>query len=163
VVSHQIGGENTWDNTKGAVKLDLLGAEGLREVVGRGVEIGSHTASHRALPTVSADQLEGELVGSADRIEAIGLPRPRSFSYPYGEWSPSLAAAVREAGYGSAFTVEWGTVKPGTDPFAIPRIEVHASDSPRKLKAKLALGGWHGLARDGLLTLAGVRLNPSAS
>lgn len=162
VVADQIGGDNAWDNQEGAVKLDLLGAEGLREVAGRGVEVGSHTASHRALPKVPAEQLEREIVGSAERIEAIGLTRPRAFSYPYGEWSPLLAEAVREAGYEAAFTVEWGGVKAGTDPFAIPRVEVHASDSPRRLRQKLATATWPGRIRDLALFSLGVRLDPAA-
>lgn len=161
-VSDQIGGTNVWDRAKGAAELALLDAEGLRAVAARGVEVGAHTASHCNLPTVPAGQLEAELAGSADRIEAIGLPRPRAFSYPYGEWNEGLAQAVREAGYEVAFTVEWGALRAGTDPYAVPRVEIHASDTPQKLKLKLAAATWPGRLRDGYLWARGVRLDPSA-
>jgi peptidoglycan/xylan/chitin deacetylase (PgdA/CDA1 family) len=161
-VTDQIGGTNAWDTAKGAGELALLDAEGLRAVAARGVEVGAHTATHCNLPTVPAAQLEAELSGCADGIEAIGLPRPRAFSYPYGEWTPALAAAVREAGYETAFTVEWGAQEAGTDPFAVPRVEVHASDTPAKLKLKLQAATWPGKLRDLYLYLRGVRLDPSA-
>ena len=51
---------------------------------------------------------------------------------------------------------------PARDLFTVPRVEVHASDTPRKLRLKLRPAGWPGLLRDGLLTLAGVRLDPSS-
>jgi peptidoglycan/xylan/chitin deacetylase (PgdA/CDA1 family) len=107
-------------------------------------------------------ELELETTGAAERIAETGVPRPRAFSYPYGRWSPEVAAAVREAGYEIAFTTAWGDPKPGGDLYTVPRVEVHASDSPRKLRLKLALAGWPGPLRDSLLTLAGVRLDPSS-
>jgi peptidoglycan/xylan/chitin deacetylase (PgdA/CDA1 family) len=161
-VTDQIGGTNAWDTAKGSAELPLLDAEGLRAVAARGVEVGAHTASHCELPAVPAAQVEAEVRGSADALEAIGLPRPRAFSYPYGEWSPAVAAAVREAGYETAFTVEWGAQEAGTDPFAVPRVEVHASDSPAKLKLKLKAATWPGRLRDLYLYARGVRLDPSA-
>jgi peptidoglycan/xylan/chitin deacetylase (PgdA/CDA1 family) len=126
------------------------------------VEVGSHTASHRSLRSLERAELGGELVGSATTLEALGLPRPRAFSYPYGGASDSIAAAVREAGYAIAFTTAWGEPF-GADRYLVPRIEVHASDTPRKLRLKLAAAAWPGLARDGFLTVAGVRLEPSSS
>lgn len=161
-VAGQVGGSNEWDRANGAGRLGLLDGEGLRAVAAAGVEVGSHTTSHRALTDLDPAGIEDELEGSRARLEALGLPRPRAFSYPYGRWSPALADAVRDAGYEAAFTTGWGVAAEGSDPFALPRVEVHASDSPRKLRLKLALAGWPGPLRDGILAVAGVRLNPSA-
>jgi peptidoglycan/xylan/chitin deacetylase (PgdA/CDA1 family) len=162
-VAGHLGGANDWDHHKGAASLRLLEAGDLPRVAASGIEVGAHTVNHRPLPEVPAAELEDELAGAADRIEAAGVPRPRAFSYPYGRWTPAVAAAVREAGYEVAFTTAWGDPRPGGDLFTVPRVEVHASDTPRKLRQKLALAGRRpGLLRDGLLTLAGVRLDPSA-
>jgi peptidoglycan/xylan/chitin deacetylase (PgdA/CDA1 family) len=161
-VAGKLGGTNEWDNKKRASTLRLLDAEGLRAVIEQGVEVGAHTTHHRPLPKVPAGELEEEIAGSGRRLEVAGLPHPRSFSYPYGEWSPELAAATREAGYEVAFTVDWGVVGDGADPHALPRIEVHASDTPRKLRLKLLAAGWPGKLRDVFLRLLGVRLDPSA-
>jgi peptidoglycan/xylan/chitin deacetylase (PgdA/CDA1 family) len=161
-VAGHLGGVNDWDHHKGGASLNLLDPAGLSQLPGHGIEVGAHTLTHRPLPEVPPGELDGELTGAADRIAATGVPRPRAFSYPYGRWSPELAAVVREAGYEVAFTTAWGDPRPGEDLFCVPRVEIHASDTPRKLRLKLALAGWPGLLRDSLLTLAGVRLDPSS-
>jgi peptidoglycan/xylan/chitin deacetylase (PgdA/CDA1 family) len=140
-VAGRLGGTNEWDSRERATTLGLLGPDGLQALAAKGVEVGSHTTTHRRLDEVPAGELENELAGAADRLEAAGLPRPRTFSYPYGAWSPALAAAVREARYRIAFTVDWGEVVAGADPYALPRVEVHAGDGPRGLRLKLAAAG----------------------
>jgi len=161
-VAGKLGGTNEWDNARRATTLHLLDADGLRAVAEAGVEVGAHTTNHRPLPKVPAAELEDEIAGSGRRLQEAGLPWPRSFSYPYGEWNPALAEAAREAGYEVAFTVDWGVVTPGADPYTLPRVEIHASDTPRKLRLKLLAAGWPGMLRDVFLRLMGVRLDPSA-
>ena len=75
---------------------------------------------------------------------------------------PLLTVSVPLPSPESAFTTAWGEPSPGGDLLTVPRVEVHASDTPPKLRRKLALAGWPGLLRDGLLTLSGVRLDPSS-
>jgi peptidoglycan/xylan/chitin deacetylase (PgdA/CDA1 family) len=142
VVAGKLGGTNEWDNKNRATTIDLLDADGLRAVAARGIEVGSHTISHRPLTKIPEAELEEEIAGAADRLEQAGLSRPRVFSYPYGEWSPPIAEVARAAGYRVSFTVEPGVVTGKTDPHALPRIEVHASDTPRKLRRKLFMAGW---------------------
>lgn len=141
-VAGQIGGDNVWDSRNGATSLPLLDAEGLRAVATGGIEIGAHTTNHRALTEVPAAELEQELEGAAETIEAVGLPRPRAFSYPFGRWSPELAERVAAAGYEVAFTVDRGVVDPKADPHALPRFAVHADDSGRRLDLKLRMATW---------------------
>lgn len=141
-VSGQIGGTNTWDRQLGAGSLALLDADGLRAVQAAGIEIGAHSVSHRALPPLPQPDMEAEVRGAADQLEAAGLPRPRSFSYPYGECDDRVAAAVGDAGYDVAFTVTPGVVERGLDRYALPRVEVFASDRGWRLRFKLAAAGW---------------------
>jgi peptidoglycan/xylan/chitin deacetylase (PgdA/CDA1 family) len=162
-VAGHVGGRNDWDHHRRGAVLRLLDAAELREAAAAGIEVGSHTWTHRPLPEVPEAELDRELSGSATRLQELGVARPRAFSYPYGKWTAGLAAAVRAAGYELAFTVDWGVVGADSDAFALPRVEVHASDTPRKLRQKLALAGWPGRLRDLLLWLLGVRLDPSVS
>lgn len=141
-VAGQIGGTNVWDSRIGATSLDLLDADGLRQIAEQGIEVGAHTVSHRPLTQVPADQLEDEIHTAADLLEQVGLPRPRAFSYPYGHWDPRVASAVRDAGYEVAFTVDRGIVQNGADPHALPRIAVHADDTPRRLHMKVTTAAW---------------------
>lgn len=149
-VAGELGKTNTWDNANGASTLKLLDADGLRKVVGMGIEIGAHTTSHLPLTEVEGDRLEHEIAGAADLLEEAGLPRPRAFSYPFGLWNVKLAQAVRDAGYEIAFTVERGTVRNGGDPHALPRTAVHADDTGRKLHLKLASASWPAPLRSAL-------------
>jgi peptidoglycan/xylan/chitin deacetylase (PgdA/CDA1 family) len=157
-VAEQIGGTNAWDHGINAVALPLLDADGLRNVVRRGVEIGSHTNSHRRLPHLSAGELLDELAGSAAELEALGLPRPRVLAYPYGAWTPEVAAAVHDAGYVAAFTVGQGVVGRTSPRYALPRIEVYASDTPEKLLLKLAIAGWPERGRRRVARLFGLQI-----
>jgi peptidoglycan/xylan/chitin deacetylase (PgdA/CDA1 family) len=152
-VAGQIGGTNEWDHKIRATTLDLLDADGLRAVAAQGIEVGSHTISHRPLTKVPVGDLEEEIAGAAERLERAGLPRPRVFSYPYGEWSPAIAEVARAAGYEASFTIEPGVVTGKADPQAVPRIEVQASDTPSRLRRKLLSAGWPAPLRDGLLRL----------
>ena len=131
----------------------------------RGVEVGSHTATHRSLPeNATAVELGAELSGSAAALEGLGLRRPRAFSYPYGGASGQLADGGPSGRLRDRLHHRLGRAPAGRRSLsAVPRVEVHASDTPRKLRLKLAAAGWPRLARDGFLTLAGVRLDPSAS
>jgi peptidoglycan/xylan/chitin deacetylase (PgdA/CDA1 family) len=141
-VAGQIGGESAWDRAKGARALPLLGEDGLRQLVGAGHEVGSHGATHRPLTRVPAEELSDELTGSADRIEAAGVPRPRAFAYPHGDRSPTVTRDARDAGYAVAFAIEPGSVQRGADRWSLPRVEVRAGDTPRRLALKVRTAGW---------------------
>ncbi len=156
-VSGQVGGTNAWDS-RGAPVLDLLDAGGLRTAAAAGVEVGSHTRNHRPLRQVPAEERREELRGSADDLEALGLPRPRAFAYPYGDLDEEVAREAADAGYEASFTIGAGLVGAGSDPQLLPRIEVLSADSPRALRWKLRSAGWHPRLRRRLLPLLGVTL-----
>jgi glycosyltransferase involved in cell wall biosynthesis/peptidoglycan/xylan/chitin deacetylase (PgdA/CDA1 family) len=141
-VAGYVGGTNDWDRGIGAGTVALLDADGLRALAGRGVEIGSHASTHRLMSRVPHDELEEELRGSAVKLQTLGLPRPRAFAYPHGDWTPEVAQAVAEAGYEVAFTVDPGVVERGAHRYALPRIEVLAGDGRLSLTVKLATASW---------------------
>jgi peptidoglycan/xylan/chitin deacetylase (PgdA/CDA1 family) len=148
------GASNEWDRPLGARELRLLDAEGLRELSSRGVEIGSHAMTHRPLARLAPDEVATELNESAARLEAIELPRPRALSYPHGECNPAVEATARDAGYAVAFTVTPGIAGGDSSRWALPRIEVLASDSVRTLRLKLATARWPARWRELLLRAA---------
>lgn len=151
------GKTNEWDRHLGARELALLDADGLRALPHPGVEVGSHGMNHRPLPKLDLGEAKREVTDSATALEALGLPRPRAFSYPHGEWSREIADAVGASGYRAAFTVTPGTVERGCDPFSLPRVEVLASDTPARLRLKLATAGWPTRWRRPLLRLTRTR------
>jgi hypothetical protein len=73
-----------------------------RALADAGMDIESHTRSHRVLETLDRDELREELVGSRRDLEAQ-LGRPvRALSYPVGRRPP---AAVRRAGAAAGYQV----------------------------------------------------------
>lgn len=155
-VAGSLGGSNDW-RREGARELPLLDAAGLKEAAARGVEVGSHCMTHRQLPKVPAEELDRELRGSAEALERAGLPRPRALAYPHGEWSNEVAAAVHRAGYEAAFTVTPGRAARASNRYALPRIEVLASDTPKTIRVKVATAEWPKELRVRLLRRLGTR------
>lgn len=152
------GGSNEWDREIGAAPRSLLDEAGLREAAAAGIEVGSHSETHPQLRSVAPERLERELRGSAERIEAMGLPRPRAFCYPYGDCDEAVARAVAEAGYEMAFTIWPGVCSRASDRYLLPRIEVLRDDRPRDLVLKLLTASLPDRVRRRLLPRLGVEL-----
>jgi len=127
-VSGRLGGTNEWDEACGAPRLRLLDLNGLRELAQAGVEIGAHSRTHRPLSSLPDEELADEVAGSVADLEASGLDRPRLFAYPEGDYDERTVRAVGDAGLQAGFTVVPGRVRPGNDPYQIPRIEILRRD-----------------------------------
>lgn len=106
----------------------------LRDLVERGVEIGSHTVTHPHLTTLQEDALARELRESRQRLEDE-LRRPCTLlSYPYGEQDARVRKAARTAGYDAAFALP-GIDRP-PDRFALPRVGVYQADGDLRFRIK---------------------------
>ena len=56
-------------------------------------------------------------------IEMLGSGE--AFAYPFGDYTETCEAAVKEAGFLCAFTTEYGMVHPGDDPYLLSRIRIN--------------------------------------
>lgn len=137
-VSGRLGGTNEWDRKIGARQLPLLDAGGLRDLSQRGIEIGAHSRTHPILTRVPDGELDSEIAGSRQDLDRLGLPAPRLFAYPYGVEDERVRRAAQRAGFTAAFTIDSGLVRPGHDPYRLPRIEVLRGDSGWRFLWKLA-------------------------
>lgn len=155
-VAGLVGGVNEWSRAD-ARRQALLDAEGLQALIAGGVVVGSHAKTHRRLPTVPQDELADEMRGSADALEALGLPRPTVLAYPYGEWDAGVARAAHEAGYAAAFAIHPGVADRVSNRYALPRIEVFDDDTSRTLRLKIAVAGWPERLRTRVLRAVGAR------
>lgn len=115
-------------------ELDTMGWDALRELVERGVEVGSHTVSHAHLTQLADDELRGELADSKARLEDE-LGRPCRFvAYPFGEDDARVHAAAEAAGYEAAFSLRGEAA--GTDRFALPRVDIYRKDTALRFALK---------------------------
>lgn len=156
VVAGHVGGSNEWDQARGALPVTLLDAPGLQRLTG--VDIGSHSLTHRALSELDRERRGAEVAGSAERLEQQGLGRPVAFAYPYGDCPEGATRILREAGYRLAFTLGPGAVRLDreVDPLLLPRVAVLGLDSARDLVLKLRTASWRSRPRQALLRLLGV-------
>jgi peptidoglycan/xylan/chitin deacetylase (PgdA/CDA1 family) len=150
VVSGSIGHPPAWaDDGRPAGRL--LSAAELRSMQFAGMEIGSHTASHRRLPGLDDAELALELRQSRAVLQdVLGAPVP-GFAYPYGDTDARCESAVREAGYGYALTTRTGWALRDGDPYRIRRLTVFNHDTVSSFARKLVFGShdvsWPALAR----------------
>lgn len=89
-----------------------------------GFDIGSHTVTHRDLPTLTPSELQAELVASRRTLERKLHTRVQWFAYPYGRYDAQVVAAARSAGYVLAVTTRGGDVQDGRRPLELERYEV---------------------------------------
>ena len=91
----------------------------------RGVEIGAHAHKHYPMHAAqSADYLREQAELPRARIEAELGVSPRFFAFPFGNTSDVCRGAwqaVRDAGYGYAFTTLSGSLDASANPFLMPR------------------------------------------
>jgi GT2 family glycosyltransferase/peptidoglycan/xylan/chitin deacetylase (PgdA/CDA1 family) len=141
LVSRRLGGKSDWTAEGAVANRPLLTAEEVQRLQGDGIAIGAHTRTHRALTTLASEELDAEIGGSREDLEAL-LGRPiATFAYPFGKFDPAAVAGAGAAGYAAACTVESRLARVGDDPLEIPRLEIRGSDSIRTFLRKLWFGG----------------------
>jgi len=112
------------------------------------VSIGSHSHRHLNALEASDEQLMEEASLSREQLlSRLGPDQATLYAYPYGssrlgQVRNAYIQAVRDAGYSLAVTTDLGLAQPFTAQFEIPRVEVHALDSPRILRAKIFGNLW---------------------
>jgi peptidoglycan/xylan/chitin deacetylase (PgdA/CDA1 family) len=116
----------------GALAGTMLDWAGIRELASAGWTIGAHTVTHSNVALLDPAVAEAEIAGSRDALEAaIGTPVCH-FCYPnsggqHTYFGPDVSAILRKTGFRSATTSRPGALRPGADPFLLPRLGV----SPR--------------------------------
>ncbi len=125
--------------------LRLLSWDEIRELGANGFEIGSHTVEHPILTQIGPDRLARELADSKRAIEQkLGRPCPY-FAYPNGgpdDISATVVAAVGEAGYSFAFSVNGQLNFKETDPLMLDRVYIPAGASASGFYSRIS--GVHG-------------------
>ncbi|HEY3864131.1 MAG TPA: polysaccharide deacetylase family protein [Verrucomicrobiae bacterium] len=138
LVPNCIGQRNEWDLREGEVPEALMDAAEVRDWLGAGHAIGSHSLSHARLTRLTLRDAREEIFASKKKLEdTFGVP-VEHFCYPYGDWNEAVRELVIEAGYRTACTTEFGVNTPATPPFALHRITVrHPTRTLRTLKRRL--------------------------
>lgn len=123
--------------------IDCLTWRQAREMQKLGMSMGSHTATHPVLATMTRPAIDEELRSSKREIEdRLGAP-VTSFSYPFAfpEVDSSLvsflAGTLERYGYRNGVSTMIGTAGPSDPVYFLPRIPMNKWDDPSFFKAKL--------------------------
>jgi peptidoglycan/xylan/chitin deacetylase (PgdA/CDA1 family) len=122
-----------------------IAPDDVRGLVDQGQVIGSHTITHRLLPTLSDAELNKELTDSRDRLANIAGHAIEWFAPPGGHYDSRSPRAAHEAGYRFFRTMDWGYAPPLQFVDAqriLPTVPVLRNMSERRLEDVL-----HGRAR----------------
>jgi len=98
----------------------------MKDLVGRGHEIGSHSHSHALLPQCTAEELLTEIEGSKHKLEAALDSPITTFCYPNGSTDQRSIAQVRKAGYRAAVTTQWGSNSRRDELHQLQRFDMNA-------------------------------------
>jgi peptidoglycan/xylan/chitin deacetylase (PgdA/CDA1 family) len=138
LVANCIGKLNEWDLRDGEVPEPLMDVAEVREWLGAGHRIGSHSLSHPRLTRLSLRDASEEISASKKKLEDSFGVVVEDFCYPFGDWNEAVRDLVMEAGYRTACTTDYGVNSPATSPLELRRIAVrHPSRSLKTLKARL--------------------------
>jgi peptidoglycan/xylan/chitin deacetylase (PgdA/CDA1 family) len=118
----------------------------VREIHSRGIQIGSHTASHPELYKLSLNEVEYEVRQSKETIEDELGDAVRSFSYPYAfpeqdkVFIGRLQELLQTHGYENGISTILGTANLDDNMFFLPRLPVNSFDDLGLFAAKLEGG-----------------------
>jgi peptidoglycan/xylan/chitin deacetylase (PgdA/CDA1 family) len=126
VPTDHVSGSNVWDQADWpqTPKLQVMDWASLARLSQEGVALGAHGRTHRDLRRVGKDELEDEVAGAADRLEAETGTRPTSFAYPFGAVNRQVVEAARDV-YALAVTVELRLLTDHEDPYRLPRLDAY--------------------------------------
>lgn len=136
---------------QGENRLQFNGRECLtrdeaRELHGNGIDIGSHTVTHRELQSLCPREIDSEVGRSKATLEKVLGDRVISFSYPFSfpqaerDFVNGFARALERHGYENGVSTVLGTAKPEDNPFFLPRLPVNSWDDLSLFQAKLEGG-----------------------
>lgn len=109
-----------------------LDTDRLAELAAAGMEIGSHSVTHRSLGTLDDEALHDELGASRRWLRQLTGQPVDVFAYPYGHHDDRVRSALADAGYRAACTFLNGRVEGGEDPLRLPRLTMGAhATAPR--------------------------------
>jgi len=110
----------------------------LRELIRDGWELDTQGYDHTGMVGLDASALRFQTATTRRKIQRTFHVPVNWFCYPSGEYDPTVIAALQAAGFRGSTTEYWGWAGPNDNPYALPRMEVHPTQSPSALVADIA-------------------------
>jgi peptidoglycan/xylan/chitin deacetylase (PgdA/CDA1 family) len=150
IPSATVGGRAAWLDGD-AQQRALMDRDQLQNLVAAGMEVGGHGRHHRPLVGLPAAEVQREVAGCREDLQALLGARIDSFAYPYGRYDASARAFAEQAGYRYACTTRPGWWGSDGDRLQLRRVAVFADDTAATLARKLCFADndvrWRTIAR----------------
>lgn|GEM_PF-783266 len=106
-------------------KKDYLAKEQILEMHEHGMKFGSHSLTHPYILSLSREEMIREVRKSKAKIQSILNNEIKHFSVPYGFYNKYLIQCLKQAGYKTLVTENFGYYKYRDNPFhVLPRFTV---------------------------------------
>jgi peptidoglycan/xylan/chitin deacetylase (PgdA/CDA1 family) len=102
----------------------MLSWDEIREMHRYGITFGAHTLTHLDLTRLAGHELEREIYGSKEIIEASAGFAISCFAYPYGRYNHHCRAMVQQH-FKCACSDRLGLINAGSDLFALERVDAY--------------------------------------
>lgn len=116
----------------------FLSWEEVKTLQQHGVEIGSHTCSHRKLSEIVPVEAERELFASHQTIATRLSQATMPLAFPYGSYTEATIAMTRKLPYTCALTTDAGTNGHATDLFLLRRNLIGDDDDEALFAARVS-------------------------
>jgi peptidoglycan/xylan/chitin deacetylase (PgdA/CDA1 family) len=150
VVTEKVGRVADWDSAA-SEPLPLMSWEDLKELHAKGVEIGSHSASHQDFSAISADRVMAEGQRARARLREKLGGEATIIAFPWGRGDDAVRRVLAQCGYKVGLTTWGGHSTLADDPLNLPRIEIFGDDDiatfARKLEGNTASSSATGTPR----------------
>ena len=130
IATDWLGGQNPW---VAGEQGSILGPAELRELAALGWEIGTHTITHCDLTVLDYVNCVREVRESCATLEQIVGAPVQTIAYPFGRYTQTTIAAVRDSGLTAAITTGSGSwarfeltraMVGAADPFAVVMLKI---------------------------------------
>ncbi len=130
-------------NTESVGWGDYLSWEEIKELQTKGIEIGNHSHSHDYFLNKKPEErllyFESDLELSEKLFKKyLGL-NPKTYAYPYGEFSADMMTLLKQKGYNLAFAQNSGVWNESSNSFSIPRFPMSGNVPMEKFASKVLM------------------------
>ena len=137
VVSHRLGDTLGDPNISGDPNDRLISEAELLKIPRELVTIGSHTATHPRLNSISVTDIYRELLESRIRLSYLLKANITLICFPFSKYNETTIELCRSTGYERAFGSQTTPVAQSHDAFLVQRVRVDPTDWPIEFHLKL--------------------------
>lgn len=97
----------------------------VKELIGAGMQVGSHAHSHYAFDAIDETLMRKEVTLAQESLALLLGYRPDIFSFPHGRYNATAVRVLKDEGFKCAVTVEKRAVASHDDDFSAPRYDTN--------------------------------------